>query len=64
MNQVELFPNRDDIHLPAKPQCPSGPGGAALGQVRAALEQMAKRLDEPDSDQQLLLRMQMQQQQQ
>jgi hypothetical protein len=63
-NMVELFPNIDHMPLPDKALCPPEHIDAALAQVRAGFEELAKNLMPEDGVPLLLFETHMQRQQQ
>jgi hypothetical protein len=63
-NMVELFPNIDNLPLPGKALCPPDRIDAALAEVRAGFQQLAKNLDPAAGVPLLLFETQMVQQQQ
>jgi hypothetical protein len=63
-NMIELFPNIDNIPLPANALCPPEHIDAALAEVRATFSLLTKNLNQADGVPLLLFETQMQQQQQ
>src|SRR5262249_9187034 len=61
-NMIELFPNIDNIPLPAKALCPPKHIDAALAEVRAAFGEATKNFRETDGVPLILFETQMQQQ--
>lgn len=63
-NMIELFPNIDNLELPAKALCPPEHIDAALAQVRAAFREISKDLQPADGVPLLLFETHQQRQQQ
>jgi hypothetical protein len=63
-NMIKLFPNIDDIRLPAKALCPPENVDAALPEFCAGIGQLTKQIKDDGGLPLVLLETQMQQQQQ